>query len=142
MDAILTFLLKAGSFLYKEKGCRIVDSLHSDSFGGDGIVVLQSEKVRVRFVYDRGQLFTDFQRIGSKSKDDWVSVDIVRHYLTGKPGNSSEMTAESTMFLKDRFEDIEQMFSNKSFASTLADLRSLEKERAAKMFVRVRAWTP
>jgi hypothetical protein len=91
MDEILEFLLRHCSFLYKDLGFRFVDSQCSKSFGGDAFLILASDKVRFRFVRDRGQLFADFQEPTSGAKAEWFSIDIVRKHLTGESDYKAEM---------------------------------------------------
>lgn len=134
MDEILEFLLRHCSFLYKDKGCRFVDSRSSKSFGGDAFLILASDKVRFRFVRDRGQLFADFQEPTSSADDEWFSIDIVRKQLTSEPDYYSEMNPENAAFLKKHFSEIEKLFESSSLAVTRKQLHKLEAERAKKFF--------
>jgi len=134
MDEILEFLLKHGSFLYKEKGCKFVDSRCSNSFGGDALLVLASDKIRFRLVRDRSQLFADFQEVDPLSDDEWFSIDIVRKHLTGELEYQSEMTPENAKFVRENFEEIESLFDPTCLTVTRKQLHKLEAERAKKLF--------
>ncbi|OWU65928.1 MAG: hypothetical protein CBB60_002165 [Armatimonadetes bacterium Cent15-Ar3] len=134
MDEILEFLLRHCSFLYKDLGCRFVDSQCSKSFGGDALLILASDKVRFRFVRDRGQLFADFQGPTAGTDDEWFSIDIVRKHLTGESEYHSEMNPENIAFLKERFSEIEGLFQPSSLTATRKQLHKLEAERAKRLF--------
>jgi len=134
MDDILEFLVRYGSFLYKDMSCRFVDSQVSSSFGGDAFLILATDKVRFRLVRDRGQLFGDFQEVSAVPNDEWFSIDIVRKHLTGEPGYYSELNSENAVFLKEHFRSIENLFESSSLTETQKQLHKLEAERAKELF--------
>lgn len=132
MDEILDFLREHGAFLCGE-GYEIEDSLVADSFG-DAYVVLQSDRLRLRLVRDRGQLFLDFQGLEREREADWFSIDIVRRWLTGVAQVSAELDEGSAVFLEERLADIESQFSGAHLSLTEKALRTLEGQRAKEVF--------
>ncbi len=134
MDEILLFLLNSASFLYKELGFRFADSRYSTSFGGDSWLVLNNEKIRLRIVRDRSQLFCDVQSIEPMPKSKWFSIDVVRHHLTGECECPSELNAGNVAFLRNRIHDIEKLFAKSNLPLTCRKLHELEAERAKNLF--------
>jgi len=134
MDELLQFLLQHGSFLYKEYGCKFIDSRVSKSFGGDAYLILATDKVRFRMVRDRAQLFGDFQKPGSTAEDEAFSIDIIRMHITGEADYNTSLNTKNAMFVKDHFRNIENMFDSGSFLETRKQLNYLKAERAKKLF--------
>ena len=134
MDEILQYLLAHASFLYKEFGFRFVDSAVSDSFGGDAYLILANDKLRMRLVRDRDQLFADFQCSDSSGGKEWFSIDIVRRFLTGEREYFAELDASNARFLRERLRGIEEAFDPVVFDATQRELHRLEKERSKFLF--------
>jgi hypothetical protein len=134
MDELLQFLLQHGSFLYKECGCRFVDSRVSDSFGGDAFLILATDNVRVRLVRDRAQLFGDFQKPEASAEDEAFSIDIVRQHLTGEVDYDTFLNAKNASFVRSHFRSVERLFDQATFAETRRKLQRLKAERAKKLF--------
>jgi len=132
MKEILTFLINNRDYLFNEYGFRFVDSMVSESFGGDSYVILENDSVRIRLVSDRNQLFLDFQpKINCK---EWYSIDMVNQYLTGEIKESAELDVHYEDFLSKEMADIINIFSGEECALTLIELKKLEKERAKRTF--------
>ena len=134
MDAILKFILTYLSFLYKEFKFVFVDSLVSDSFGGDSYLVLSSEYLKLRFVSDRGQLFLEFQSRVADGKNSWHSIDVIKQLTTKEICDNAVLDENHVRFLKDKFPEINRLFSQENAKETVTKLKKLEKERAKRMF--------
>ncbi len=133
MDEILEYLISYCSFLYDRNRFRFVDSMVSDAFGGDSLLVLASEKLQLRFVRDRGQLFLDFRPAQQKSDKGWYSIDLVRQLITGESDYHSLMDEENAGFLKENLETIEQLFSERNVEDTLSRLKELRRKRSKRL---------
>ena len=135
MDAILKYVLAHMSFLYKDFDCRIIDSMHSDSFGGEGLLTFRCNDFELRIVKDRGDLFLDFRSPKfDKRHDDWHSFDVVRQLITGQVQDRSILGADCVIFVRENFDSIRELFSRKNAGKTVAALKKLEKERAKRLF--------
>jgi len=134
MDEILTLLVGRCSFLYKDRGCRFSDSKVFESFGGDAWLTLSTNYLRLKFVRDRGQIFLDFQRVSDKGDKFCYSIDIVRQFVTGEKGCSSELNPGNVDFLKTRFAEIEELFSSKDFLKIRNQLDELKRLRSKDLF--------
>jgi len=133
MKVILTFIINHCLFLFESYGFRFIDSLYSKSFGGDAYVTLESENMQIRFIYDRAQLLLDFSSNKGK-KPVWYSVDLISQLITGKIESSSLLDSHYAKFLKENFDEIIQLFSEKNVDSTIQELKKLAKERAKRLF--------
>ncbi|MDL2320843.1 hypothetical protein LJC47_00640 [Desulfosarcina sp. OttesenSCG-928-B08] len=86
MDEILKFILDHCSFLYKKFGFKFVDSLLSESFGGDALLVLEAHGMQIQFIRDRSQLIF---LLKPKDTKEWCSIDIFRMMLCDVSSNYS-----------------------------------------------------
>ena len=134
MNEILKFLMKYCSFLYETNRFKFVDSLVSSSFGGDSLLVLASDTLRLRFVRDRGQLFLDVQSAHQKDKKRWYSIDLVWRLITGEKRQSAELNEDYAAFLRDHLDEIERRFSAHSVKETAEALGKFEQIRAKDLF--------
>ncbi len=133
MDEILEYLISYCSFLYERNRFRFVDSMVSDAFGGDSLLVLASEELQLRFVRDRGQLFLDFRTARQKGDKGWYSIDLVRQLITGEREYHSLMNEENARFLKENLDTIEQLFSERNIKDTLSSLKELRRKRSKRL---------
>lgn len=137
MDAILNFILTHLSFLYKEFKFVFVDSLVSDSFGGDAYLVLSSENLKLRFVSDRDQLFLEFQSKIAEGKNSWHSIDVIKQLTTNEICDNAILDENHARFLKAKFPEIYRLFFSENAKETIIKLKKLEKERAKRMFAKL-----
>lgn len=133
MKKILQFLATSGSFLYEDRGFRFVDSQYSGVFGGNGLVVLQNDKMDVRLLLDREQLSMDFRGKGRASPRDWFSEDIVRQMITGEIDRTF-LDNNNVEFIQSHLDEIEQLFSVENLSTTEAKCRQLQRERSKRLF--------
>ena len=77
MNLILAFIAAHMGYLWDGARYRITGSEVSTSNGGDALLLVESEELRLRFVRDRGQLFLDFQPSFSSPDGAWFSIDLV-----------------------------------------------------------------
>jgi len=135
MDKVLTYLLINLSFLYKEFGFVIVDSDHSDQFGGNGLIVLQLGSLFLRLGNDRGQLFLDVTNRDICKKEDWYSSDIVLQLITGKIQDTAVLDESSfPKLFKKHFSKIVDCLTNNTAKENFATMKKMEKERAKRLF--------
>lgn len=121
----------ACSYLREEHGFQIIESLWSESFGGDALVVLATEGLQVRFVRDRGQLFFDLR---PDESDKWYSVDLVRALISGRKAFHAIMDEENAGFVRDHFQEIMQLFSPERVNDTTEELEELKRSRSRQLF--------
>jgi hypothetical protein len=134
VNEILKHLVDYWSFLWSDGRYRITDSEVTTHFGGDSLVVISSDQMRLRFVRDRGQLFLDFQPPWAGPKSDWYSVDLVRRLLDGQRQESAE-SKDHVEFVREHFAEIESLFSDRAaFAVTGPQLDELKKLRSKERF--------
>ena len=114
------------SFLREELGFQIIETLWSESFGGDALVVLATEGLQVRFVRDRGQLFFDLRPDGTEK---WYSIDLVRALIRGRKAFHAIMDKENAGFVRDHFQQILQLISPERVNDTTEKLEKLKRSR-------------
>jgi hypothetical protein len=102
MDEILRKLVEEYSFLYKEYGLKIVDSLYTEVFGGDSYVILSNNELQIRFTRDRGQLFIQIKNI---NQIKWEPLHIIKNEFEGINHSTSFMNTENALFLKKYLEN-------------------------------------
>lgn len=135
MNEILSFILQHCSFLWSDGRYRFTDSGAAQSFGGDAYVVISSDRLRMRFVRDRGQIFLDLQEVGAGEKGEWFSLDLVRRLLTDQRQDSAVMNDDYVRFFRESLAEIESRFADKSrLADTKKHLHELKRIRAKELF--------
>lgn len=133
MKIILTFILDHCLFLFEQHGFIFIDSSCSKSFGGDAHVTLKSGELKMRFVYDRGQLLIDFMNT-SLRKERWFSIDLIAQLLTGQIQQSAVMNEYYVQFISVNMPAIIDAFSQESIETTRRQLSEFAKVRADRMF--------
>lgn len=135
MKDLLEHLVKYWSFLWVSARYRVTDSMVSTSFGGDALLVVASDALKLRFVRDRGRLFLDMQPPWAGKTAEWYSVDLVYRLIAGERQESSELSEEYVTLVRARLAEIESLFSSKeSFKATKVKLDELKRIRAKEMF--------
>jgi hypothetical protein len=134
MTLILAFIAAHMGFLWEEACFRIVGSEVTTINGGDALLVVESQSVRMRFVRDRGQLFLDLQPLEGGKPEEWFSIDLIRRLQFGRPEASAELDPGYASFVRDGLDDIEASFREPAWRSTGAKLRNLKAKRAKEMF--------
>ena len=135
MDHLIRILLEHLSFLYKDHGFRIIDSLHTASFGGNGLIVLTDGIVIIRLTRDREQHFCHFKAHKDRHKKlGWYSIDIVRRFLTSEDANHTFLDSDNLQFVKDRLTDIRMVFEPTTLAETQLELKAIRRKRMKEMW--------
>lgn len=137
MDELLKFLVSNLSFLYKDFEFKIVDSIHSDSFGGDGMLVLRSTEIELRLLNDRGQLFLDFRSTKYDKPKKWYRSNLVLSVICNHDTHSSVIDSEIAKLIRRNFCAILDHFSREKVHQTISSLIKLEKKRAKSRFVSI-----
>ncbi len=134
MTEILIYLATHLAFLFEPDRFRFVDSRVDSSFGGDALVVLESEALRVRIIWDRAQLLLSFQPREGRS-NEWFSPGLLRGLLQGDRGGSEVLDADWAGFLSSAIPELESRLGEPiSEAETLTELRRQAKLRSKELF--------
>ena len=134
MNQILAFLVDHMSFLWDGARSRITGSEVATSNGGDAYLVVESDRLRLRFVRDRGQLSLELQPSEANGSNDWYSVDLVRRLLLGRRETSGLLDASYASFVREQLAEIESCFSPERWETTRAELKRLARIRSREMF--------
>jgi hypothetical protein len=133
MTEILRFLVEHLRFLYESGRYRIVDSAADPGFGGQGLLVLASETLKIRLVRDREFLSLDLGSVEQHGKFDWYAIGVVRRLLAGNH-DTDELTAETAAFLEEHLDEIEARFTQPALSGTIEQLKDIERRRAKERF--------
>lgn len=134
MTLILAFIAAHLGFLWDGARYRITGSEMATSNGGDALLLVESDKLRLRFICDRGQLFLDFQPSFSSPDGEWFSIDLVRRLKTGQREETAELDERYAAFVQAHLQEIEHQFSTEEWPATLAILKKLKSKRAKELF--------
>ncbi len=134
MTKILAFIAQHMGYLWVGARFRIVGSEVTTSFATNAVLFVDSDRLRLRFISDREQLFMDFQPVTGAGPNDWYSIDIVRRMLQGKPERSAELDPSYAEFLRDNLDEIEARFSEENWPATRETLHKLELQRSKELF--------
>lgn len=145
MNDLLGVITKYFSFLYDEEHAKFVDSAVGPM--GSAMVLLVADSLRTRFVNDRGIVLLDFQSIASDNPKEWFQLDIIETMLTGVvvedcvlwggdggPEADRQNVTRHAGFVKNRFSDIVDAFSQAKRIATEQTLRGLKAARAKRLF--------
>ncbi|MEH3088994.1 MAG: hypothetical protein PGN24_05080 [Microbacterium arborescens] len=133
MEQITAFTEAHLSFL-REDGRYAVTDVDERPGTPDCVVVWASDRLSLRFVTDRGQLFLDVRPAPSTTARDWSSIDLVRRLFTGERKRSSVLDADYAAFLREHMAEIEDRFSPDRWPATRAELAELRRIRSREMF--------
>lgn len=134
MTLILAFIAAHMGFLWDGARYRITGSEVATSNGGDALLLVECEELRLRFVRDRGQLFLDFQPSFSSPDGEWFSIDLVRRLHTGQREETAELDEGYASFVHEHLQAIEHQFGAEEWPATLASLKKLKAKRAKELF--------
>lgn len=134
MTQILSFIAAYMGYLWQGARFTIVGSEVTTSNGGDALLLVASDRVRLRFVRDRTQLMLDLQPTDVPKPDEWYSVDLVRRLCRGERETSGLLDESYADFLEENLGDIEHRFAPEQWPHTRAELKRLKVERAREMF--------
>lgn len=134
MEQILEFVVAHMGYLWRDARFRITGSEVTTSNGGNSIVVIESELLRMRLMTDRRQLFIDFQPVHTGRPKEWYSVDIIRRFYRGERETSGVLDASYAGFVGDHLDEIESLFSPNQWEITREELIKLERKRSKEMF--------
>lgn len=134
MALILTFIAAHMGFLWDQARFRITGSDVTNVNGGDALLLVESDVLRLRFVRDRGQLVLDFQPVAGDAASEWFSVDLIRRLLLGKPETSGLLDESYAAFIGQHLDAIEDRFRSERWPATQADLNRLKVKRAKELF--------
>lgn len=133
--AIRDFLAEHLDFL-SDEGFREAGSEQTGHNGGDAWLVMESDRLRLRFVRDRGQLLLDLQPVAPTSHREWFSVDLVRRLCRGRPERSAVLDEGYADFLREQLPDLVVRFAPDRWPRTREELVELKRVRSREMFGR------
>lgn len=127
------------SELLDEHGFRVVSESHEPKSFGNGLIVLQAEDLRLRFVRDRGQVFADIGAPGQTGDDNWHQLQRVMEFMHrhDSPAADPRRAAgldELGVWLKENYETVRALFREETYPSTRVALKKFEREKAEQMF--------
>lgn len=127
MTKILQFIASHMGFLWRGARFRIIGSETSTSFGTNALLLVEGERIRLRFVNDRDQLLLQLQSVQSDpSKNrEWHSVDRVRRLVQGRREESGLLDESYARFVEEYLGEIELLFSPGEWPATRARLKAL-----------------
>lgn len=128
MAELLRFVAAHLMFLLEPGRYRIVDSRSGQS-PGDGLVIVESECVRLRFVRDRSEMHADIQPCLGDG-DDWFGIGVARRWLLGERPGFDYLDDSAVIFLREYLNGLETEWS--TAAGREAGLHRLREERAAR----------
>lgn len=125
------------SDLLNEHGFRVVSETHEPQHFGNGLLILESKDLRLRFVRDRGQVFADVGASG-QTDDDWHQLQRVMEFLNRRDAAADANRAfgldELSVWLKENYEKVRAVFQQEAYPSTRDALKSFAKEKSEQMF--------
>lgn len=133
MTQILAFIASSMGFLWRGGRFCIVGSEVTEHNGGDALLLVESRRLRLRFVCDRRQLWLDLQPTATAQPEEWWSIDLVRRLLTGRRETSALLDESYAAFLAEHLDDVEARFSPGAWAGTRATLVELRAQRAREL---------
>lgn len=125
------------SHFLDDLGFRKVEEMYDVESFGDSTVILESDKLQVRFIRDRGQVFADIS--SSLDPTSWWDLALVAE-LTGTTIESEKSTQSScslvqlVSFITRNYQTIVRLFTEDDFLRTRQELERLEKQRMGRMF--------
>jgi hypothetical protein len=125
MKEILQFIIAHCAFLYESGGFRFVHSIYSSTFGGSACVVMASDHLRLRFVYDCGQLTLELQGVHERGENHWYTIDVVEQLVTGRSVPRGELSPAHARFLSEHLDAVRARFVRDELAETRVALRKI-----------------
>lgn len=134
MTFILAFIAAHMGFLWDQARFRITGSDVTTVNGGNALLVVESDVLRLRFARDRGQLLLEFQPASVGVSSEWFSVDLVRRLFLGQKETSGLLDEGYAAFIEQHLDAIEERFAAERWSSTRTELKALKVKRAKEMF--------
>jgi hypothetical protein len=133
MDLILEFIVRRMSYLWAGARFHITGSTVIIANGLSGELLVESDKLKLRFLCDRRQLMFDVQA-PTDPKREWFSSDLVQWLITGDKAKSGLLDDSFAEFFGAHLEEVEAAFSAEQWAKTRQELRRLAKIRSRELF--------
>lgn len=128
MAELLRFIATHLMFLFESGRYRIIDS-RSGRPSGDGLVIVESDAVRLRFVRDRSEMHADIQP-RSADGDEWFGIGVARRWLLGERPGFDHLDDSAVSFLREHLDRLEAEWS--TVLGREVGLQRLRDERAAR----------
>jgi len=134
LTSILAFIVAHMGYLWAGAKFQITGSRVGTSNGGDALLVVESDVLRLQFTRDKGQLWLAFQPILTRAAHEWFSVDLMRSLLLGRLETTGLLDESYAEFLNEHMAAIEERFAEEQWPTTRAELRVLKEQRAKRLF--------
>ena len=79
-------------------------------------------KVGLLFSSERGRLYLDLRSEIDAPKKKWFPLVTVRRVVTGQKPEPSGLTDENAAFLRERYKEVESLFSRRAWVATKKQL--------------------
>lgn len=134
MKNLLMILAKHFDWLFTEHGFRITYSDYSDTFGGEGLIRLENDILRIDLINDRDRVFLNFLPREGWKESDSVSYDLIRQILTKEICDDAKFQPSQAEFLRTNFAEIISLFAVRDKKDLLRKFDTLKKQRAQRLF--------
>lgn len=133
MQLILSFLVLHFSALWNDGTYRISTSENSRVNGGSAVLVVESDKLRLRFVADRGQLMLDLQSpLGHE--EEWFDAALLWRVLRSVAPESDLLDEQLADLVMSELERIEDMMRTEVLAESYSVLKRAQRQRSRDLF--------
>jgi hypothetical protein len=113
-------------WLFDTLGCSVIEDSYDSKAFGDSVVVLQCEKVKIRFLQDRGQIFVELMPPAEAGK--WWDLFFLLEAIHGLVPNSSFDLDDVTSLLRNELVNLIDALGPK-WSQTQHELQRRRQER-------------
>lgn len=113
--------------LLEELGLRVIDQKYLPRSFGNSYVILESPKLRVRFVRDRGQTWAD---VAARARGEWWHLSYVLETIRGGAPEIKLDLPTAVRLLKENFPALAEALGPK-LSQTIRGINQLRSERLA-----------
>lgn len=106
-------LLVAANHLAKKRSLEIIETRHDEEMFGNSYVVLESSRVKFKFIYDRNQLFAD---VCPPKAEKYIDINILLNRISKTSRkNTSEWTSTDELIsaIDDHYDELEALIDGR-----------------------------
>jgi hypothetical protein len=126
MSRLLEAVPEAFKELVKEHQFSITEETYAPRSFGNAVLDLDGARLRLRLVRDRGQVWVDVGSVDDRNRLFLLS-DVLALVVGGR---DLDLTGQCQL-LRARFNEIEQLFKERSYPTTLDRLDAVQRNRAS-----------
>ncbi len=134
MKKLLILLAEKFEWLFLEYDFKIQHSEYTPSFGGEGLIRLENEILRIDLISDRDRAYLEFSPSGGWIKGETVTYDLLRQLINDEVCSETTITASQIEFLRENFTKVIALFASLQKDELLKKIKILKKERAKRIF--------